>query len=95
MREQVEKSFVRPIDLQGPVLPQVERSTVESNSQPVLFVLSEGNLRFVVVDHHSLREMLPQMETAEALGIGHGLNLQDPAAVAAAIGEFLTAHPMR
>ena len=72
-----------------------ERSEIESVSQPSIYVLSEERSPDGLVHHQRLQELLPQLETAEISGVGHGLHLQDPTAVAEVIGKFLADHPMQ
>lgn len=63
--------------------------------QPVLSVLGSDTQPLWIEVAQRLRAWIPQVEEHVVPGVGHLLQMQRPAPVAAAVAAFLARHPMR
>jgi len=94
--EQAEKDAETYFQVESPALDKwtFDRAGASRISQPALYAVGSETLPLVEALKQHFQSLIPHTEQVVIPGVNHSMQMQDPKAVAAAIAEFLSRHPL-
>ena len=94
--EQAEKDAATYFEVESPALDKWTFDSVAASriSQPVLYAIGSETLPLIEVVKQHFQSLVPQTEQVVVPGVNHSMQMQDPKAVAIAIADFLSRHPI-